>query len=359
MSDVFNFSAGPAILPKPVLEEAQRDLLNFDNTGISILESSHRSSEYIAVQAQAEANVRELLSVPEDYAVLFLQGGATQQFAQIPMNLCAPGLSADYTNSGAWAKKAIAEAKAVCNVNIIADTNADRPCKVPVASELPETDGAAYLHITTNETISGAQWQTFPNTKAPLVADMSSDIMSRKIDIAKFGIVYAGAQKNMGPSGVTLVIIRKDLAENAPKELPGILRYQSHVEADSMLNTPPCFSIYLLMLTTNWLKSQGGIEGVQHLNEDKANTLYQAIDATNFYTGAAHQDHRSNMNITFNLPTEDLEAKFAKEADAAGLKGLTGHRSVGGLRASIYNAFPIEGISALTNFMQQFENDNA
>ena len=358
MSDVFNFSAGPAVLPKSVLEEAQRDLLNIGDSGISVLEHSHRGKEYMAIQEEAEANMRELLNVPKGYSVLFLQGGASQQFAMIPMNLRGVDQSADYTNSGAWAKKAIGEAKKTGAVNVIAETGDVRPCTVPTPAELTETDGAAYVHITSNETISGAQWKHFPNTKAPLVADMSSDILSRPLDVSNFGLIYAGAQKNMGPSGVTMVIVRDDLAAKAPADIPAIWRYQTHIENDSMFNTPPCFSIYLLMLVTRWLKDQGGIAGMEQINIAKAGTLYNAIDATEFYSGAAHLDHRSLMNVTFNLPTPELEAQFAKEADAAGLKGLKGHRSVGGLRASIYNAFPTAGVDSLVSFMQAFEQKN-
>lgn len=358
MSDVFNFSAGPAILPKPVLEEAQRDLLDISGSGISVLESSHRSKEYIAIQDEAEANMRALLNVPDDYHVLFLQGGASQQFAVVPMNLLRKGQSADYTLSGAWAKKAVTEAKKVGDINVIVDCAGDRPCRVPTSDELNETDGSAYLHITSNETISGAQWKSFPKTTAPLVADMSSDILSRRFDVSDFGIVYAGAQKNMGPSGVTMVIVRKDLAEQAPDDLPGIFRYQTHADNGSMYNTPPCFSVYLLILVTRWLKGQGGVDGIEKINVAKAGKLYGAIDATGFYTGAAAVEHRSLMNVTFNLPSEELEAQFAKEADAVGLKGLKGHRSVGGLRASIYNAFPVEGVDTLVSFMQDFEKSN-
>ncbi|MFP6583838.1 MAG: 3-phosphoserine/phosphohydroxythreonine transaminase [Candidatus Hydrogenedentota bacterium] len=358
MSDVFNFSAGPAILPKPVLEEAQRDLLDISGSGISVLESSHRSKEYIAIQDEAEDNMRSLLNVSDDYHVLFLQGGASQQFAVVPMNLMKKGQSADYTLSGAWGKKAVNEAKKVGDINVIVDCAGDRPCRVPTADELNETSGSAYLHITSNETISGAQWKNFPKTTAPLVADMSSDILSRRFDISDFGVVYAGAQKNMGPSGVTMVIVRKDLAEQAPQDLPGIFRYQTHADNGSMFNTPPCFSVYLLMLVTRWLKGQGGTDGIEKINIAKAGKLYGAIDATEFYSGAAAVEHRSLMNVTFNLPTEELEAQFAKEADAVGLKGLKGHRSVGGLRASIYNAFPAEGVDTLVSFMQDFEKAN-
>lgn len=358
MSKVYNFSAGPAILPQPVLQEAQRDLLDLGGTGISVLESSHRSKEYIAIQAEAESNVRELMNISNDYHVLFLQGGASQQFAVVPMNLLDKDGTADYTNSGAWAKKAIAEAKKIGNVNVIVDCGGDRPCRVPTLDEISESADANYVHITSNETISGAQWSAFPKTTAPLVADMSSDIMSRVFDVTDFGLVYAGAQKNLGPSGVTLVIVRKDLAEKTSDSVPGIFRYQTHAEAESMLNTPPCFSVYLLMLVTRWLKEQGGIEAIEKVNDAKAAKLYDAIDATEFYKGAAAPEHRSKMNVTFNLPSEELEAQFAKEADAMGLKGLKGHRSVGGLRASIYNAFPAEGVDALVQFMNDFENAN-
>ena len=254
---VFNFNAGPAVLPREVLLRAQEELLDFQSSGISILESSHRSKEYIAVQEEAEANLRKLLNIPEEYSVLFLQGGATQQFAMVPMNLLGPDATADYTNSGSWAKKAIGEAKKVGNISVIADTNADRPTRMPRPDEWNTTPGAAYLHITSNETISGAQWKTFPESEAPLVADMSSDILSRSVDVSRFGVIYAGAQKNLGPSGVTVVIIRKDLAERAPESLPNIFRYQTHVDARSMYNTPPCFSVYLLMLVTRWLEERG------------------------------------------------------------------------------------------------------
>lgn len=358
MPTIYNFSAGPAIMPKDVLRQAQAELLDYAGSGMSVMEMSHRGDEYIAIQAEAEKNLRDLLGIPDNYHVLFLQGGATTEFALVPMNLLHPGQSADYTLSGAWAKKAIDEAKSFGKVNIIADTNAARPCRVPTPAELKETPGAAYLHITSNETISGAQWKAFPKTTAPLIADMSSDICSRVLDVNQFGVIYAGAQKNLGPSGVTLVVIRKDLSEGARKDIPSIFRYQTHAEAESMLNTPPCYSIYLLMLVTRWLKKHGGVAAMQKVNETKAAKLYAAIDATDFYRGAADPAHRSTMNVTFNLPSEDLEKKFAKEADAAGLKQLKGHRSVGGLRASIYNAFPPQGVDALIAFMKDFEKKN-
>ncbi len=358
MTTIYNFSAGPAVLPKAVLQQAQAEMLDYAGSGMSVMEMSHRGDEYIAIQAEAEKNVRSLLGVPDHYHVLFLQGGATTEFALVPMNLLHAGQSADYTNSGSWAKKAIDEAKGFGKVNVIADTDKARPCRVPTPADLKESPGAAYVHITSNETISGAQWKAFPKTNAPLVADMSSDICSRAIDVGQFGVIYAGAQKNLGPSGVTVVIVRKDLAEGARKDIPSIFRYQTHAEAESMLNTPPCYSIYLLMLVTRWLMKQGGIAGIQKINETKAAKLYAAIDATDFYRGAADPAHRSTMNVTFNLPSEDLEKKFAKEADAAGLKQLKGHRSVGGIRASIYNAFPAAGVDALIGFMREFEKKN-
>ncbi len=358
MPPVYNFSAGPAILPKEVLKQAQAELVDYQGTGMSIMEMSHRGPEYEAIHAEAAANLRELLGVPEEYAVLFLQGGATGQFAMAPMNLLGAGQTADYAHSGAWAKKAIDEAKCIGKVNVAANTNDARPCRVPVASELKLTDGAAYVHVTSNETISGAQWKTFPKTDAPLVADMSSDILSRQIRVADFGLIYAGAQKNLGPSGVTLVIIRKGLADRAPATVPAILQYKTHIENDSMYNTPPTFSVYLLCLVTRWAKQQGGIAAIEKLNDAKAKRLYAAIDATDFYRGAADPAHRSSMNVTFNLATPELEAKFAKEATAAGFSQLKGHRSVGGIRASIYNAFPAEGVDALVAFMRTFESKN-
>ncbi len=358
MSRTFNFNAGPAILPQEVLEQAQSELLDCGGAGISVLEMSHRSPEFIAIQDEAEANLRRLLGVPDDYALIILQGGASQQLAMATMNLLYEGQCADYTNSGSWAKKAIAEAKRIGKINVIADTIDDRPTRVPDPDQLQCTPGAAYLHITSNETISGAQWKSFPDSEAPLVADMSSDILSRKIDVARFGLIYAGAQKNLGPSGVTVVIIRKDLAQAAPDDIPAIFRYQTHIDAGSMYNTPPCFGVYLLMLVTRWVEKQGGATALQQINDEKAAKLYAAIDATDFYTGAAAVEYRSTVNVTFNLPSEELEKRFADEAAAAGLIGLKGHRSVGGLRASIYNAFPPEGVDVLVSFMQDFEQRN-
>jgi len=365
MARVYNFCAGPATLPLEVLEEAQAELVDFRGSGMSIMESSHRGKEYSAVHEEAAANFRELIGLSDDYAVLFLQGGASTQFAMVPMNLLGEGPSsslgtgrtADYTNSGAWATKAIKEAKLLGNVNIAADCAKDIPTRVPTEDELELTDGAAYVHITSNETISGAQWKTFPQTDAPLVADMSSDILSRPFDASRFGLIYAGAQKNLGPAGTALVVIRKDLAERAPDNVPTMLKYSTHIEKDSLFNTPPCFTVYIMMLVSRWLKKIG-LENMYRQNVEKAAKLYAAIDATDFYSGTAVPECRSDMNVTFRIGNNDLEPKFIEEAAAAGLKGLKGHRSVGGLRASIYNAFPVEGIDALVSFMQDFEKNN-
>ncbi len=357
MSRVYNFSAGPAVLPVEVLEEAQREMLDYKGSGASIMESSHRDKEYMAVHAEAIANIRELMGLSDDYAVLFLQGGASMQFAMVPMNLLTAGAVADYTHSGEWAGKALKEARLIGKVNVAADCGKEIPTRVPRLAELKLTPGAAYLHITSNETISGAQWKTFPTGGAPLVADMSSDILSRPFKATDFGLIYAGLQKNLGPSGAALVVLRKDLAERAPASLPTMLKYKTHIENDSMFNTPPCFSIYILMLITRWIKKQG-LDRLYAQNVAKAAKLYAAIDATDFYRGTAVPEFRSDMNVTWRLPSEELEARFVKEATAAGLKGLKGHRSVGGLRASIYNAFPPAGVDALVAFMKAFEAKN-
>ncbi len=357
MSRIYNFSAGPSTLPLEVLEEAQAQLVDYQGIGMSLMEVSHRGKAYKAVHEEALANLRDLLELSSDHEILFLQGGATGQFAMVPLNLLRPGQVADYTNSGSWAKKAIAAAQKVGDVNVAADCAGDRPTRVPDADELNLTEGAAYLHITTNETISGAQWQALPECETPLVADMSSDILSRPMDYGRCALFYAGAQKNLGPAGVTLVGIRRDLAEESGAHLPGILRYKPHVDDDSMHNTPPCFAIYMLMLVTRWLK-QEGLENIFERNRNKAQRLYDAIDASEFYRGTAAENCRSNMNVTFRLANEDLEGVFAEQAEAEGLSGLKGHRSVGGLRASIYNAFPEAGVAALVSFMQEFERKN-
>ena len=351
----YNFSAGPAILPEEVLKEAASELTDYHGTGMSIMEMSHRGKDYSAVHDETIANIKELLGIPEGYSVLFMTGGASSQFALIPMNLLGEDQTADYTNSGSWAAKAIKEANMLGNINIAADCGKEIPTRVPTADELQLTEGAAYLHITSNETISGAQWKTFPKTDAPLIADMSSDILSRPLNVSDFGLIYAGAQKNLGPAGITLVIIKDELAERCPETVPTIMRYKTHIENNSLYNTVPTFPVYMLCLVTRWLKAKGGLEGMQKLNAEKAARLYTAIDATDFYTGTAIPEFRSDMNVTWRIANEELEPVFIAEASKQNLTTLKGHRSVGGLRASIYNAFPAEGVDALILFMKEFE----
>lgn len=355
MKRIYNFSAGPATLPLETLQEAQADFVDYQGSGMSIMEMSHRGKHYDAVHQEALANFRELLAVPDTHEIVFMQGGATSQFSFVPMNLLLAGQTADYINSGAWAKKAIAEAKVLGKVNVAADFGKEIPTRQAFADELKLTSGAAYLHCTSNETISGAQIKEFPISDAPLVSDMSSDILSRSLDISKFGLIYAGAQKNLGPSGVTLVILRKDLAEKAPDTIPEMFKYKTHIDNESLYNTPPTFSVYMLCLVTRWLKAQGGVSAMEAINNRKANKLYDMIDGTEFYRGTALPEFRSTMNVTFRLPTEELEADFIKQAKALDMDGLKGHRSVGGIRASIYNAFPEAGVDALLAFMQDFE----
>jgi phosphoserine aminotransferase len=356
---IFNFAAGPAVLPLPVLEEAQRDLIALPGVGMSILEISHRSKTFDEIIQSCEADIRRLASIPANYHVLFLQGGASLQFSMVPMNLLPSGASADYLVTGSWSQKAVKEARRVGTVNIAATTEAENFNRIPRQDEITLTPGAAYVHYTSNNTIFGTEWQYMPALgDAPVVCDASSDIFSRPIDMTKHALVYAGAQKNLGPSGVTLVIIRDDLVTRSPAALPTMLNYGVHAENKSLYNTPNTFGIYLMRLTMKWLLGNGGLEGIAKVNERKAAKLYAEIDRTGFYRGHAQKDSRSRMNVTFRLPSEDLEKKFAKEATAAGLDGLKGHRSVGGIRASIYNAFPEEGIDALVQFMREFEKKN-
>ena len=357
MARVYNFNAGPAVLPLEVLEEARDQFVEYQASGMSLMESSHRGKEYDAVHTEALANYRKLFNCSDDYAVCFIAGGASLQFAMIPLNFLGEGQTADYVNSGAWAAKAVKEAQIIGKVHITADTAKEIPTRVPSISDLKLTKGAAYVHITSNETISGAQWKLFPKTESPLVADMSSDILSRPIDINQFGFVYAGAQKNLGPSGIALVLIRKDLAERAAANVPTILKYKTFIEENSLYNTPPCFSIYIMMLVSRWML-KNGLENIHRRNREKAAKIYAAIDGSGFYKGTAVRECRSDMNLTFRLPSEALEEQFLKEASKSGLKGLKGHRSVGGIRASIYNAFPPEGVDALVSFMRGFESKN-
>jgi phosphoserine aminotransferase len=353
---VFNFAAGPAVLPVPVLEEIQRDLVALPGVGMSILEISHRSKTFESVLARAEADIRTLAGIPASYKVLFLQGGASLQFSMVPMNLLTAGATADYIDSGSWAEKAIKEAKKVGTVNVAATTKDENYARVPRQDELKLTSGAAYVHMTSNNTIEGTQYQTLPAVgDVPLVNDTSSDMFSRPIDVSRHALIYAGAQKNMGPAGVTVVIVREDLLQRSQKSLPTMLNYAVHAENTSLYNTPPAFAVYALGLVMRWLIGQGGLSAIAQVNERKAQKLYAEIDRTGFYRGTAQKDCRSRMNVTFRLASEDLENAFVKESTAAGLDGLKGHRSVGGMRASIYNAFPEAGIDALVQFMQEFE----
>jgi phosphoserine aminotransferase len=356
---IHNFSAGPAVLPLEVLEQVQRDLLSLPGVGMSVLEISHRSPPFDEIIEGCEADLRRLGGIPDNYRVLFLQGGASLQFSMVPMNLLPQGGSADYVISGVWADKAAQEAKRFGAVKVAASTAPERFARVPQQQELVLDPQAAYVHFTTNNTIYGTQFHYTPDTGAvPLVADASSDIFSRPLDVSKHGLIYAGAQKNLAPAGVTLVIVREDLLSRAPSTLPTMLRYAVHAENRSLYNTPPVFAIYVMRLVLAWLGKAGGLAAIEKVNIRKADRIYAEIDRTGFYRGHAAPDSRSRMNITFRLPSEELEKRFVKESAAAGLDGLKGHRSVGGLRASIYNAFPQAGVDALVQFMQEFERKN-
>ena len=356
---LFNFSAGPAILPAPVVEQAQRELVSLPGVGMSILEISHRSKVFEDVLSEAEANIRSLANIPANYRVLFLQGGASLQFAMVPMNLLAAGATADYLVTGVWASKAAEEAKKIGKVHVAATTKADQFTRIPRAEEIALTPGAAYVHMTSNNTIYGTEWKAPPAVgDAPLVSDTSSDMFSRPIDISRHALIYSGAQKNLGPAGATLVIIREDLLARSPASLPAMLSYAVHAEHRSLYNTPPVFAIYLVGLVVKWIQAQGGLAEMARVNQRKAAKLYAEIDRTGFYHGTAQKESRSAMNVTFRLPGEELEKQFVKDAEEAGFDGLKGHRSVGGVRASIYNAFPEEGVDALTAFMREFERRN-
>ena len=357
---IYNFSSGPAVLPEPVLAEAQRDLMALPGVGMSVLEISHRSKPFDAIIDAAQRDLRALASIPDSHHVLFLQGGASLQFSMVPMNLLPAGGKADYFVTGTWSKKAVAEAKKVGAVSIAASTEADAFARVPDAPEWKLDPGAAYVHFTPNETIGGVEWPAEPDAGGvPLVADCSSNIFSKPIDVAKYGLIYAGAQKNLGPSGVTLVIIRDDLLARTPKGLPTMLDYNTQAKEKSLYNTPPVFGIYVLGLVAKWLREQGGLEAVGRANADKAKLIYDAIDGSGgFYRGHARPGSRSNMNVTYRLPSEALEKQFVAEATKAGMDGLGGHRSVGGIRASIYNAFPRRGVETLVDFMTEFARKN-
>jgi len=353
-----NFNAGPAALPLKALERAQAELLDLAGTGMSVMEHSHRGKAYEAVHNEAISLVRELLGVPEQYEVLLLQGGASQQFAVVPMNLLPAGKSADYVLTGSWSQKAYKEGKMVGTVRVAGTTEKDgKFARIPAASELSLDANAAYAHITSNNTIFGTQWHDFPATgSVPLVADMSSDIMWRPIDVTKFGLIYAGAQKNLGPSGLVLVIVRKDLVEGGRKDIPTIFQYRTHAENNSLYNTPPTFSVYVLRNVLDDIKKQGGLAAMEKKNREKANLIYSAIDARpDFYSSPVEKGSRSTMNVVFTLKTPELETEFLAEAKKQRMEGLKGHRSVGGMRASIYNAVPVEDVKALADLMLKFK----
>jgi phosphoserine aminotransferase len=352
---VFNFAAGPAVLPLEVLEQARAEMLDWQGSGMSVMEVSHRSKAFLAVAAEAEQALRELLAIPANYKVLFVQGGATLQFSVVPLNLAAATGSADYVNTGAWSTKAIGEARRFCQVNVIADGKDTQYFAIPAESGWHRTAAASYLHYTPNETISGVEFHSIPDSRGvPLVADMSSTILSRPVDVKRFGVIYAGAQKNVGPAGLTVVIVRDDLIGKARPGTPSVLDYQAIAAEGSMLNTPPTFAWYLAGLVFKWLKAKGGLAAMAAHNRAKASALYGYIDDSGWYTNPVARDCRSWMNVTFRLPRPELEKTFSAEAAAQGLKNLDGHRSVGGLRASLYNAMPLEGVEALIGFMREF-----
>ncbi|MES9945156.1 MAG: 3-phosphoserine/phosphohydroxythreonine transaminase [Candidatus Thiodiazotropha sp.] len=359
MSRVFNFSAGPAMLPEEVLQQAKVEMLDWQGTGMSVMEMSHRGKEFMSIAEQAESDLRELLQIPESYKVMFLQGGASSQFAMVPMNLTREKSKADYINTGSWSKKAIAEAKRYATVNLAATTEETKFTTTPSQSELSLDPDAAYVHYTPNETIQGVEFPYLPDTAGvPLVADYSSTILSRPIDVSRYGIIYAGAQKNIGPAGLTIAIVREDLIGNAIDNTPAMFQYATHSDNGSMYNTPPTYGWYLAGLVFKWLKEKGGLTGMAAINQRKAEALYSVIDSSAFYANPVSPESRSWMNVPFTLANAELDGKFIAEASAAGLKTLKGHRSVGGMRASIYNAMPEAGVQALIDFMTEFERVN-
>ena len=357
MSRVYNFSAGPAVLPLEVLQDAQKEMVDYKGCGMSVMEMSHRGKDYDAIHQEAIATFKELCGLNDDWSVCFIQGGASMQFAMIPMNFLGAGQSADYANQGTWSNKALKQAQMVGTVNVVANCQKDIPTRMPANDEFKWTPGAAYSHVCTNETISGAELKVIPDSGSPLIGDMSSDILSCERDYTKFAMFYAGAQKNLGPSGMAVVAIRKELAEKGSTTIPTMLQYRTYVDENSLYNTPPTWGIYIFGEVMKWVKKMGK-ENLFKLNADKAKKIYDVIDGSGFYRGTALKEYRSNMNVTWRLPTEELEAQFIKEAAAAGMKSLKGHRSVGGIRASIYNAFPMAGVDCLVDFMKEFEKKN-
>jgi len=361
MARVHNFSAGPAAMPLAVLEKAQSELLDLNESGMSVMELSHRSKEFQAVIDGAESGIRRLLGVSDDYAVLFLQGGASLQFSMIPMNLRRPGKSADYVDTGSWASKAIKEAMLTGAAKVLWSGKGEKYTNIPKVENLKISPDAEYVHICTNETIGGIRWMQFPEipkTNVPLIADMSSEIFSRPIDVNRFGLIYAGAQKNLGPSGLAVVIIRKDLADRVSEKVPVFMRYSTHIGSGSLYNTPNTWAIYMVKLVCEWVESNGGVAAYQKFSEEKASRLYDLIDSSDFWNSPVEKESRSVMNVVWRLASEDLEAEFITQSKNAGFIGLKGHRSVGGLRASIYNAVSMESVEALVAFMKEFEQKN-
>jgi len=356
---VYNFYAGPATLPLPALKKAQEELLDFKGTGMSLMEISHRSKEYAEVHAEVSNLVRKLMSIPDDYRVLWLQGGASSQFYMIPLNLQMEGKPMEYVNTGAWSKKAIKEGKVYGDVKVVASSEDENFSYIP--KDIQFSDNAAFAHITGNNTIYGTEYQEWPKvpSNVPLTCDMSSNIMDKVIDLRKFGVIYAGAQKNIGPAGVTLVIVREDLLDRVSENTPTMQKWKTHAEKDSLFNTGPCWAIYMCKLCLEHLKGLGGVSAIEKINRNKAKILYDVIDNSGgFYRGHVKSDSRSLMNVTFNLPTPELEAKCVAEGLAKGMVGLKGHRSIGGMRASIYNAMPTEGVQILSDFMKEFQENN-
>ncbi len=360
MPRIFNFSAGPAMLPDEVMEQAAAELTDWHETGMSVMEMSHRSKEFISIAEKAEQNLKEIMKIPDNYTILFLQGGASSQFAMVPMNLLKGKKTADYVNTGYWSKKAIAEGKRFCDVNIVATSEASNFTEIPRQAEWSLNPDAAYVHYTPNETIGGVEFHSIPEKgDAPLVADMSSTILSRPIDVSKYGLIYAGAQKNIGPAGLTIVIVRDNLIGEVIQGTPAMFSYGTHAKAHSMYNTPPTYSWYIAGLVFEWIKKKGGLEALAEINKRKADKLYATIDKSGFYNNPVNLDCRSWMNVLFTLANNELDSKFLEEAKKEGLVTLKGHRSVGGMRASIYNAMPEEGVDTLIAFMEDFEKKNA
>ena len=361
MARVYNFSAGPAMLPEEVLKKAAAEMLDYNGSGMSVMEMSHRSKPYEEIIQGAEKTLREIMNIPDNYFVLFLQGGASLQFAMVPLNLFKKSKKADFIHTGAWSKKAIAESKKYGTANTVASSEDKKFSVIPEFDSSKFTKDADFFHITTNNTIEGTVFATLPETgDVPLVADMSSNILSAEIDVKKFGLIYAGAQKNIGPAGVTVVIIRKDLVGGALPITPTMLNYETHAKEGSMFNTPPCYSIYIAKLVFEWIKNQGGVKAVEKTNRMKADILYKALDESKLFKAVVtEKKYRSLMNVPFVLPNEELDKKFLDEAKKVGLIALKGHRSVGGMRASIYNAMPVEGVKKLAEFIKEFEKKNA